>query len=95
MSHAKNRKRLLAARRIKRQSKHLLTKVNQSTKEGVTMLVLTRNKNESIIIHTLDGIIEVSVNQVKGGQVKLGITAPAEVLIMRKEIDDSTEYESN
>lgn len=58
------------------------------------MLTLTRKENESILIHTLDGIIEVSVTKIKGSQVRLGITAPADTLIMRKEIDASTDYEN-
>lgn len=58
------------------------------------MLLLTRNTNQSVLIHTLDGIIEVTVVQIKNGQVKLGIEAPSEVLIMREEINDSDIYET-
>lgn len=57
------------------------------------MLVLSRNPQQSILIHTSDGIIEVLINQVKGAQVRLGIIAPDDVLIMRKEIEESTKYE--
>jgi carbon storage regulator len=58
------------------------------------MLVLSRNPQEAILIHTSDGIIEVSINQIKGTQVKLGIVAPDDVLVMRKEIDESKNYET-
>jgi carbon storage regulator len=58
------------------------------------MLLLTRNTHQSVLIHTLDGIIEVTVTQIKNGQVKLGIEAPHDVLIMRKEINDSDAYEN-
>jgi carbon storage regulator len=55
----------------------------------ITMLVLSRNPKEAILIHTSDGIIEVSINQVKGAQVRFGIDAPDDILVMRKEIDES------
>lgn len=47
------------------------------------MLALSRKKNEAIIINNN---IEVSVLEVKGDQVKIGITAPKEVPIYRKEV---------
>ena len=47
------------------------------------MLALSRKVNESIIIgHD----IEVTVLEVKGDQVKLGINAPKNISIYRKEI---------
>ncbi len=46
------------------------------------MLVLTRKKDESVMI----GDIEVKVVDVKGGKVKLGIKAPKEVIVDRREI---------
>lgn len=50
------------------------------------MLVLTRKLNESIII---DGNITVTVVEVRGNRVKLGIVAPVEVPVMREEIAKS------
>lgn len=47
------------------------------------MLVLTRKKNDSIVI---DGRITIEVLQVKGGGIRLGITAPPEVSILRGEL---------
>ncbi|WP_424766656.1 carbon storage regulator CsrA [Paenibacillus sp. sgz302251] len=47
------------------------------------MLVLSRKSNESIIIN---GNIEVIILGVEGENVKLGIQAPKEVDIYRKEI---------
>ena len=47
------------------------------------MLVLTRKAGESIIIG--DGI-EITVIETKGDQIKLGIKAPKEVDIHRKEV---------
>jgi carbon storage regulator len=47
------------------------------------MLVLTRKKNESIIIR--DDIV-VMVVDIRGGKVRLGIEAPKEVRVHRREI---------
>lgn len=47
------------------------------------MLVLRRKVGESII---LDGVICVSVLAVEGERVKIGISAPAEVTIVREEL---------
>jgi len=55
------------------------------------MLVLTRKKDESIII---DGNIEVVVIGIEEGKVKLGIKAPKDVDIHRKEIFEAIQEEN-
>lgn len=47
------------------------------------MLVLTRKKNESIVINDN---IEITIVDVQGEQVRIGINAPKNVSIYRKEI---------
>jgi carbon storage regulator len=47
------------------------------------MLVLTRRTNESLII---SGNIEIVILESKDGNVRIGIEAPREVKIFRKEI---------
>lgn len=47
------------------------------------MLVLTRRRDESIVI---DGHITVRVLKVSGGQVRLGIEAPRDVSVVRTEV---------
>ncbi len=47
------------------------------------MLALSRKKNEAIVINNN---IEITVLEVKGEQVKLGIQAPKEVPVYRKEV---------
>ena len=47
------------------------------------MLVLTRRKNQSIVIN--DDIV-VTVLEVKGDQIRLGITAPRHVQVYREEL---------
>lgn len=47
------------------------------------MLALSRKKGEAIIINNN---VEVTILEVKGDQVKIGITAPREVPVYRKEV---------
>nr|WP_318684691.1 carbon storage regulator CsrA [uncultured Acetatifactor sp.] len=47
------------------------------------MLALSRKKGEAIVINNN---IEVTVLEVKGDQVKIGISAPREVPVYRKEV---------
>ena len=47
------------------------------------MLVLTRKRNESIIINDN---IEITIVDVQGEQVRIGINAPKSVSVYRKEI---------
>lgn len=46
------------------------------------MLVLSRRLNESIYI----GDIEVVIVEISGNQIKLGVRAPAEVPVHRREV---------
>lgn len=47
------------------------------------MLALSRKKNEAIVVNNN---VEITILEIKGDQVKLGITAPREVPIYRKEV---------
>ncbi|SFA88712.1 carbon storage regulator, CsrA [Acetitomaculum ruminis DSM 5522] len=47
------------------------------------MLALTRKKNESIIINNN---IEITVLEIKGDQIKIGIKAPRDIPVYRKEV---------
>ena len=47
------------------------------------MLALTRKKGEALVINNN---IEVTVLEVRGDQVKIGISAPKDVPIYRKEV---------
>ena len=51
--------------------------------EVQTMLLLTRNADESIII---DGDIKITVLEISGSQVRIGIDAPADVKVYREEV---------
>jgi carbon storage regulator len=52
------------------------------------MLVLTRKTGQSIVI---DGGIEITVLEVRGGQIRLGISAPIEIKVNRKELLEQRE----
>lgn len=56
------------------------------------MLVLSRKKNESIVI---DGNIVLTVVEIKGDKVRLGITAPAEVPVHRSEVFEAIRREQS
>ena len=47
------------------------------------MLALSRKKGEAIVVNNN---VEITVLEVKGDQVKLGIAAPKEVPVYRKEV---------
>ena len=47
------------------------------------MLALTRKKGESLIVNNN---IEITVLEIRGAQVKIGINAPKDVPIYRKEV---------
>ena len=56
------------------------------------MLVLSRKKNESIVI---DGKIVVTVVELKGDKVRLGIAAPPEVPVHRSEVFEAIRQEQS
>ena len=47
------------------------------------MLILTRKVGETL---TIGDNIEVTVLEVRGGQVRIGVNAPRDVVVNRKEI---------
>jgi len=55
------------------------------------MLILSRRKDESVII---DGRIEIAVVDIKGDQVKLGIKAPRDVKVFRNEVFQAIQAEN-
>ena len=50
------------------------------------MLVLSRKKNESIVINDR---VTVTIVEIRGEKVRLGIAAPREVPVHRKEVWDA------
>ena len=56
------------------------------------MLVLSRKRNESIVI---DENIVITVVEVRGDKVRLGIEAPREVPVHRSEVHDAISIEQS
>ncbi len=50
------------------------------------MLILSRKTGEALLI---DGDIEVTVLEIQGDRVRIGINAPADVPILRREIAET------
>lgn len=57
------------------------------------MLVLSRHKFESIIIGTGPDAVEVFVVDIRGDKVRIGIEAPKEMSVHRKEVYDAIHRE--
>lgn len=55
------------------------------------MLVLSRKKNESIVI--CDNIV-VTVIEIRGDKVRLGIEAPKDVTVHRREVYDAIQNQN-
>ena len=56
------------------------------------MLLLTRSSDESIII---DGGIKITVLEINGSHVRIGIDAPKEVKVYREEIYERMQSEKD
>src|SRR5438876_11024814 len=59
--------------------------------EGAQMLVLSRQRDETIMI---GDDIEVTVVDIRGDKVRLGINAPREISVHRKEVYDAIRREN-
>src|SRR5271165_665168 len=58
---------------------------------GAAMLVLSRKKNESIIINDN---ITVTVIEIRGDKVRLGIEAPKDVTVHRREVYEAIQSQA-
>lgn len=59
------------------------------------MLVLTRNKNEKIIVTTKSGdVITVLLVDIRGDKVRIGIDAPLTATIHRAEVQEVIDREA-
>jgi len=58
--------------------------------KGFVMLVLSRQRDESIMI---GDDVEITIVDVRGDKVRLGITAPSEIPVHRKEVYETIKRE--
>jgi carbon storage regulator len=61
------------------------------SQEGANMLVLSRQRDETIMI---GDDIEVTVVDIRGDKVRLGINAPKSISVHRKEVYDAIRREN-
>jgi carbon storage regulator len=59
------------------------------------MLVLSRKKNEEIIIGEGENQVRLMIVEMRGDKVRLGIDADRSVPVHRKEVYDAIEREKN
>lgn len=57
------------------------------------MLVLSRQRDESIMIGEDDDVVEVMIVDVRGDKVRLGITAPRSIPVHRREVYNAIQRE--
>ena len=53
------------------------------------MLVLSRKKNESVVIGVGDAQVTIAVVDIRGDKVRLGVEAPKDVPVHRREVYDA------
>lgn len=53
------------------------------------MLVLSRKVNESIIVGDLPGGVKLTIVDIRGDKVRIGIEAPKEIPVHRQEVYDA------
>ena len=63
-----------------------------SRQKELEMLVLSRQKDESIMI---GDDVEIVIVDVRGDKVRLGITAPKEIPVHRREVYEAIQREKN
>jgi carbon storage regulator len=64
---------------------------------GLSMLALTRVVNESVVVDLREwglGTVEVLIISVRGDRVRVGVEAPREIPVHRREVFDSIERDS-
>ena len=64
----------------------------EPTETVLSMLVLSRKRDESIVI---DGGIVITIVDIRGDKVRLGIEAPASVPVHRKEVYEALKRQSD
>lgn len=55
------------------------------------MLVLSRHRDQTIIIG--DGLIKITIVDIRGDKVRVGIEAPSDISVHRKEVFEAIERE--
>ncbi len=73
-----------------------LRKASWSFRRSLAMLVLSRKRDEKILITLPDGrLVEIMVVDIQGDKVRLGIEAPKEVPVHRQEVYEAIQKKQN
>lgn len=56
------------------------------------MLVLSRQREETIVI--ADGLIRITIVDIRGDKVRIGIDAPKDIAVHREEVWDAIQREN-
>jgi carbon storage regulator len=75
-----------------RKSDFFVENSETSRQKELKMLVLSRQKDESIMI---GDNVEITIVDVRGDKVRLGITAPREISVHRREVYEAIQREKN
>lgn len=57
--------------------------------KGIKVLVLSRKKNEAVVIGDGELVVKVMVVEIRGDKVRLGIQAPLKTPVHRQEVYDA------
>jgi carbon storage regulator len=64
----------------------LIARRNQQHEKEIQMLVLSRKKNEQIVVQIGDETVLIRIVDLARDRVRIGITAPPDVTIHRQEV---------
>jgi len=78
------------AGRVNRRPDFFVELIGTSRQKELKMLVLSRQKDESIMIGE---DVEITIVDVRGDKVRLGITAPKEIPVHRREVYEAIRRE--
>jgi len=76
-------------------AKHAALLLEFTSHKELPMLVLSRKKNESIVIGSGPNAVKLVVVEIRGDKVRLGFEAPKEVFIHRQEVHEAIEQAKN
>jgi carbon storage regulator len=58
------------------------------------MLVLSRHRDEAIVLLTTQGLVKITVVDIRNDKIRLGIEAPNEMPVHRLEVHEAIQWEA-
>jgi carbon storage regulator len=81
-----------ATRNIEQLGYFFVIFIGKPAEKRIKMLVLSRQRDESIMI---GDDVEITIVEVRGDKVRLGINAPREIPVHRREVYDAIQAEKD